>query len=255
MMILSNFTSRLTGTPGSQVRFSLPKNMKEALRIAVTVQQAELQERRNETFYVDEVQERGKAYRSSRETRHSGYMRNTTQQVGASITQDRTCKGSFRNSGGVNNQRCYECWGIGHFSCECPSRQNRRFIRNRTSTTGGNAQQVSPITPSQEAMRQPKGRRNDTAVGERTGNGSRGICFHTTGPENGADYFTVRVELISGTPTIQELISCFHRVFIVDTGSSISLIQPRVYSSDVSPTNVSPFGVTGNQLEIQGHRK
>jgi hypothetical protein len=104
-------------------------------------------------------------------------------------------------------------------------------------------------------MRQPKGRRNDTAVGERNGNGSRGICFHTTGPENGADYFTVRVELISGTPTIQELISCFHRVFIVDTGSSISLIQPRVYSSDVSPTNVSPFGVTGNQLEIQGTQK
>jgi hypothetical protein len=54
----------------------------------VTVQQAELQERRNETFYVDEVQERGKADWSSRETRRSGCVRNTTQQVGAGRTQD-----------------------------------------------------------------------------------------------------------------------------------------------------------------------
>ena len=38
----------------------------------------------------------------------------------------------------------------------------------------------------------------------------------------------------------------------MDTGSSISLIQSRVYLSDVSPTNISPFRVTGNQLEIQG---
>ena len=41
-------------------------------------------------------------------------------------------------------------------------------------------------------------------------------------------------------------------MFIVDTGSSISLIQPRVYSSEVNPNNLSPFGVTGNQLEVQG---
>ena len=79
-MLFASFTSGLTGTPGRQVRFSLPKNMEEALRIAVTVKQAELRERRNETFYVDEVQESGKADRSSRETRRSGYMRNTTQQ-------------------------------------------------------------------------------------------------------------------------------------------------------------------------------
>ena len=99
---------------------------------------------------------------------------------------------------------------LGHFARECPSRQNRRDIRNYTSTTGGKAQQVSRTTPSQEAKRQPKGRRNDTAVSERTGNGSRSNCFHTAGPKNEADYFTVRAELISGTPTIQALISGFH---------------------------------------------
>ena len=102
-MLLASFTSGFIGTPWRDVRFSSPKNMQEALRIAVTVQQVELQERRNETFYVDEVQERGKADRSSRETRRSGYMRNTTQQVGASRTQDQSCKGSSRNLRRVNS--------------------------------------------------------------------------------------------------------------------------------------------------------
>ena len=77
--------------------------------MAVTVQQAQLQERRNETFFVDEVQERGKADRSSRETRRIGCVRNTTQQVGAVRTQDRNRNGSPRNSGRVNDRICYEC--------------------------------------------------------------------------------------------------------------------------------------------------
>ena len=55
------------------------------------------------------------------------------------------------------------------------------------------------------------------------------------------------VSLREGTPTLQATISGYNRVFILDTGSSISLMHPEVYSS-----NVSPYGVTGNELEIKG---
>jgi hypothetical protein len=41
-MLLASFTAGLVGTPGRQVRFSVPKNMQEVLRNAVTVHQAEL---------------------------------------------------------------------------------------------------------------------------------------------------------------------------------------------------------------------
>jgi hypothetical protein len=44
-MLLSAFSSGLMGSPGKQVRFSLPKTLDEALKIAITVDQAERQER------------------------------------------------------------------------------------------------------------------------------------------------------------------------------------------------------------------
>jgi hypothetical protein len=49
-MLLSSFSSGLVGTAGKQVRFSLPKTLDEALKISITVDQAELQERRSEAF-------------------------------------------------------------------------------------------------------------------------------------------------------------------------------------------------------------
>ena len=60
------------------------------------------------------------------------------------------------------------------------------------------------------------------------------------------------MKLTAGAPTIQATVLGLHRAFIVDTGSSISLIQPGVCSNEVRPTNLSPFGVTGNELQIMG---
>jgi hypothetical protein len=88
-MLLASFTEGLSGTPGRQVRFSLLKNMDEALKIALTVNEAELQVRRNETFYVDEARERSTADRPSRGTRCKGTVRNTTQHAGAGRAHNR----------------------------------------------------------------------------------------------------------------------------------------------------------------------
>jgi hypothetical protein len=52
-VLLSAFTKGLKGTAGRQVRFSSPETAKEALRIAVTVSEAELQETRDGAFYAN----------------------------------------------------------------------------------------------------------------------------------------------------------------------------------------------------------
>ena len=75
-MLLSSFTSGLLGNAGKQVRYALPRTLDEALKIAITVDQADLQERRIEAFYM-RSQESGSAGRSPSETnhRHSGRAR------------------------------------------------------------------------------------------------------------------------------------------------------------------------------------
>jgi hypothetical protein len=50
-MILSTFISALAGNPGQQVRFGMPESVEEAVQIAVTVYEAQRQERRNQEFF------------------------------------------------------------------------------------------------------------------------------------------------------------------------------------------------------------
>jgi len=51
-MLLAAFVSGLVGVPGRQCPFSNPQNIQQALSIALTVDQAEKQERFNESFYT-----------------------------------------------------------------------------------------------------------------------------------------------------------------------------------------------------------
>jgi hypothetical protein len=68
-MLLASFSSRLLGTAGKQVRFALPKSLDEALKIASTVHQVGLQERRSEAFYLrSQEHEFGSAGRSTSQT-------------------------------------------------------------------------------------------------------------------------------------------------------------------------------------------
>jgi len=140
---------------------------------------------------------------------------------------------------------------VGHFARECPTRKSRLNSSKPTSVADRNASQVYAGNPSQEALRRPKGRKNDSTAGKRERKSSGDSSFRIPVPENDG-HFTVRVQSITGAPTIQAKISGIHKVFVLDTGSGISLIQPGVYPSEVKPTNLSPFGVTGKVLEIEG---
>ena len=144
--MLASFTARLRGTPGIQVHYSMPKTVQEALQIAITVEQAKLQERQNEAFYLE-----AEARRPS--------------------TADRPLHGlSKRDSAETQSQ---------HRASSRTQRQGRAVRVN-----------------------------------------IRGVS----------------------------------REFIVDSGSSVLLIQPGIYCSEVRPSSTTSFGVTGDELDILGEQ-
>jgi hypothetical protein len=52
-MLLASFISRLAGTPARQVRHAKPQTLREVLKIVLSVQEAEKQERFNEGFLYE----------------------------------------------------------------------------------------------------------------------------------------------------------------------------------------------------------
>jgi hypothetical protein len=104
----------------------------------------------------------------------------------------------------------------------CANRQNRSNSRNPTKRIG-DAPQGSAGTRSQEASWQHKVRKKDPAAGRRVGNGCRDRSFHITAPGEDPDYLVVSVNLTEGAPAIHATVLGLHRVFIIDTGSSISI--------------------------------
>jgi hypothetical protein len=251
-MLLAGFTSGLLDEAGKFTRFNLPENMDQAIKIATTLNQAKIQERRNETFYVDEARSSRESEQRSRGQRCSSNLRNTFQQAGVSRTQGHNQAGPSRNLSNSNDLKCFECGGVGHFARVCLTRNSRLNPSKSTSAGSRNKSQGYTGNSSQEAAKPPPGRRNDRNTGNRESKGSGDSSFHISVPENVAGYFTVRVQSIAGAPTIQVEVSGIQRVFVLDTGSGISLIQPGVYPSEIKPTNLSPFGVTSKELEIQG---
>jgi hypothetical protein len=60
--------------------------------------------------------------------------------------------------------------------------------------------------------------------------------------------------MLNGAPVVRVRMSGHERNLIVDTGSSISLVQPGICSSKLHPANITPFGVTGDGLNILGEQ-
>jgi hypothetical protein len=86
-MLLASFTSGLFGEAGKFTMFNLPANMSEALKIATTMNQAQIQERRNESFYVDEPRTRRQSSRAFSGQRGDSNVRHANQPAEASRTQ------------------------------------------------------------------------------------------------------------------------------------------------------------------------
>jgi hypothetical protein len=62
----------------------------------------------------------------------------------------------------------------------------------------------------------------------------------------------VKVVTHRGAPTIQVTILSDQKSFINDTGSNVSLVKRGVNNNKIKATSATPFGVTGDELEITG---
>ena len=64
-----------------------------------------------------------------------------------------------------------------------------------------------------------------------------------------------QLDYLNGAPVVRSMIEGRPRVILVDTGSSISLIQPGVSASNLNQAIVTPFGVTGDELRVKGEQR
>ena len=77
-------------------------------------------------------------------------------------------------------------------------------------------------------------------------------CLETT--VNAVVRPAVSVVLEHGTPSISVRIEGEVRVMIIGTGSNISIVQPGLSKSEVRHTDMRPYGITGETLDVNGRQ-
>jgi len=60
----------------------------------------------------------------------------------------------------------------------------------------------------------------------------------------------VSIALEHGTSSISVRIEGEFRFMIIDTGSNISIVQPGISKSEIRHTDMRPYGVTGETLDV-----
>jgi hypothetical protein len=78
-MLLASYISGFIGQPGKQVRYAAPVSMDQAIRIAVSVDEAERQEKFNNSFYA---RNENRTDSDSRNSRHAANTRKASQAGG-----------------------------------------------------------------------------------------------------------------------------------------------------------------------------
>jgi hypothetical protein len=132
-MLLTSFVASLSGVQGRQVRYANPQTIQEALRIALSVQEAEKQERFNNSFYTSFdssvsllPRPYSRTYSESEGSNHAAATRAPGNTKGQRPSVPIKASGqNTRNASVRAVLRCFECEGMGHFARECPTRLRR----------------------------------------------------------------------------------------------------------------------------------
>ena len=147
-MLLSAYTKGLIGTGGRQVRFSSPAT-EEALQIAINVSQAEIQEARDNAFYVDaEVAEITPAGRLREPAVHHTTAKKSVRGAANVRKQQRADQSHSKQTATASNgqQRnqivCYECRGYGHIARDCANRRQAQGTSHVTPTCSETGQRT-----------------------------------------------------------------------------------------------------------------
>jgi len=158
-VLLAAYTKGLIGTGGRQVRYASPKTAEEALQIAINVSQAEIQEARDNAFYVDaEAVEITPAGRLREPAVHHTTAR---KSVGGAANgrkahrdgQQPSKQTAAASSAQQRNQIvCYECRGYGHIARDCA---NRRPVKGNSHV----AQSASTTTVQRQVNAPTSGRK------------------------------------------------------------------------------------------------
>ena len=159
LMLLSAFISGLSGTPGRQVHFAMPFSADEALRLAVTVSQAEIQEKRNNAFYLDSeaadistagrIREPAARHMGAKPAANNGNLRRKSTQAGQGRPDKRASTSNEQSSDTV---QCYECSCNCHYARDCVNRLQQRADRKATGHNGSKTGQGKASEPA------PRGR-------------------------------------------------------------------------------------------------
>jgi hypothetical protein len=148
-MLLSAFTKGLGGTAGRQVRFSSPATAEEALRIAVTVTQAEIQETRDGAFYanaeVADVTPAGRVREPAGQhvnARQSGSSTRTTRKPKRATQRHPQTNEAVINGQPDKTITCFECREYGHYARDCANRRQKQVDSNAAPNGENSASQT-----------------------------------------------------------------------------------------------------------------
>jgi hypothetical protein len=115
-ILLASYVSGLAGVSRKEVRYASPILMEKAIRIAVSVEEAERQKKFSNSFYA---QNENRTHSDRNKSRHAAGTRKASQATGrrTEVPQN-TNRSNTINAQTKVALRCYECEGIGHFASD-----------------------------------------------------------------------------------------------------------------------------------------